>query len=58
MPVIRPVIGIAKKTPFSLTNLEQLSLFDSDNVLNNKVLGFNYINIKPKKVISAIKKSL
>ena len=58
MPVIRPVIGIAEKTPFSPINLEQLSLFDSDNILNNKVLGFNYINIKPKKVISAIKKSL
>ena len=58
MPVIRPVIGIAEKTPFSPINLEQLSLFDSDNILNNKVLGFNFINIKPKKVISAIKKSL
>jgi len=58
MPVIRPVIGIAEKTPFSPINLEQLSLFDSDNILNNKVLGFNYINISPKKVISAIKKSL
>ena len=58
MPVIRPVIGIAEKTPFSPINLEQLSLFDSDNILNNKVLGFNYININPKKVISAIKKSL
>ena len=58
MPVIRPIIGIAEKTPFSPINLEQLSLFDSDNILNNKVLGFDYINIKPKKVISAIKKSL
>ena len=58
MPLIRPVIGIAEKTPFSPINLEKLSLFDSDNILNNKVLGFNYIYIKPKKVISAIKKSL
>ena len=58
MTLIRPVIGIAEKTPFSPINLEQLSLFNSDNILNNKVLGFNFINIKPKKIISAIKKSL
>ena len=55
---IKKLISIAEKTPFSPINLEQLSLFDSDNILNNKILGFNYINIKPKKVISAIKKSL
>ncbi len=58
MSVIRPVIGIAEKTRFSPINLEQLSLFDSDNILNNDFPGFNYINFKPKKVISAIKKSL
>ena len=58
MPIIKPIVGIGEKTPFSPINLEQLSLFDSDNILNNKVLGFNYININPKKVISAIKKSL
>ena len=58
MQIVKPIIGIGEKTPFSPINLEQLSLFDSDNILNNKVLGFNYININPKKVISAIKKLL
>ena len=58
MPIIRPVIAIGEKTPFSPLNLEQLSLFETDNVLNNKVSGFDYFDILPKKVISAIKKSI
>ena len=47
-----------EKTPFSPINLEQLSLFDSDNILVNGISGFSYLKILPKKVISAIKKSL
>ena len=58
MPIIRPIIAIGEKTPFSPLNLEQLSLFETDNILNNKVSGFDYFDILPKKVISAIKKSL
>jgi len=58
MPIIRPVIGIAEKTPFSPINLVQLSLFDSDNILNNNFPSFKYTNMKPKKIISAIEKSL
>jgi len=57
MPIIKPIIAIGEKTPFSPLNLEQLSLFETDNVLNNKVSGFNYFDMLPKKVISAIKKS-
>ena len=58
MSLIKPAVGIAEKTPFSPINLEQLSLFKSDNILENKFPGFNYFKITPKKIISAIKKSL
>ena len=52
------IIGIGEKTPFSPINLEQLSLFDSDNILVNGASGFNYLKMLPKKVISAIEKSI
>ena len=58
MPIIKPIVGIGEKTPFFPINLEQLSLFDSDNILNNDKKGFNYLSILPKKVISAVKKTL
>ena len=58
MPIIKPIVGIGQKTPFFPINLEQLSLFESDNILNNKIDGFNYFEIHPKKIISVIKKSL
>ena len=56
MPIIKPIVGIGEKTPFSPINLEQLSLFDSDNILNNDKKGFDYLKILPRKIISAIKK--
>ena len=58
MLIVKLIIGIGEKTPFSPINLEQLSLFESDNVLNNKISGFNYFEMLPKKVISAIEKSI
>ncbi|MDC0217293.1 NAD-dependent epimerase/dehydratase family protein [Pelagibacteraceae bacterium] len=58
MPIIKPIVGIGEKTPFSPINLEQLSLFDSDNILNNDKKGFDYVKLLPRKVISAIKKSI
>ena len=58
MPIVKPIVGIGEKTPFFPINLEQLSLFDSDNILNNKIPGFDYFEILPKTIISAIKKSL
>ena len=58
MFIIKPIIGICQKTPFSPINLEQLSLFESDNILNSKISGFDYFKILPKKTISAIEKSL
>ena len=58
MQIVKPIIGIGEKTPFSPINLEQLSLFDSDNILVNGVSGFNFLKMLPKKVISAIQKSI
>ena len=57
MPIIKPIVGIGEKTPFSPINLEQLSLFDSDNILQHKKRGFDYLKMLPRKVISAVKKS-
>jgi uncharacterized protein YbjT (DUF2867 family) len=58
MPIIKPIVGIGEKTPFSPINLEQLSLFDSDNILSNDKKGFDYLKMLPRKIISAIKKSI
>ena len=58
MPVVKPIVAISEKTPFSPLNSEQLSLFGSDNILDNSILGFDYFKIFQKKVISAIKKSI
>ena len=58
MLIVKLIIGIGEKTPFSPINLEQLCLFESDNVLNNKISGFNYFEMLPKKVISAVEKSI
>jgi uncharacterized protein YbjT (DUF2867 family) len=58
MSIIKPIIAIGEKTPFSPINLEQLSLFETDNILSNKIPGFDYFDILPKKIISTIKKSL
>ena len=55
---IKPIVGIGEKTAYFPLNLEQLSLFDSDNTLTNNKKGFNYIIMLPKKVILAVKKSI
>tara|TARA_Y100001970_G_scaffold105870_1_gene132612 strand:- start:1213 stop:2109 length:897 start_codon:yes stop_codon:yes gene_type:complete len=58
MPFIRPIVKIGQKLPFFPINSEQLSLFETDNVLKNDEPGFDYLKIFPKKVFSVIKKSL
>ncbi len=58
MPILKPVVGIAEKLPFFPINSEQLSLFETDNTLSGKESGFEYHEISPKRVISAVKKSL
>ena len=58
MPILKPVVGLGEKLPFFPINSEQLSLFETDNTLVGKESGFDYHDISPKKVISAVKKSL
>ena len=58
MLIMKPVVAIGEKLPFFPINSEQLSLFETDNILKNKESGFDYFAISPKRVISAIKKSL
>ena len=58
MPIIKPIVGIGEKTPFFPLNLEQLSLFDSDNILNKNKPGFDYVKISPKKINLSVKKSI
>ena len=58
MPILKPVVGLGEKLPFFPINSEQLSLFETDNTLSGNESGFDYHEIFPKRVISAIKKSL
>jgi len=58
MLIMKPVVAVGEKLPFFPINSEQLSLFETDNILKNKESGFDYFAISPKRVISAIKKSL
>ena len=58
MPILKPVVAIGEKFPFFPINSEQLALFETDNILLGKESGFDYHQISPKRVISAIKKSL
>ncbi len=58
MPIMKPVVGLGEKLPFFPINSEQLSLFETDNTLSGNESGFDYHEISPKRVISAIKKSL
>jgi len=58
MAILKPVVGIAEKLPFFPINSEQLSLFETDNTLSGNESGFSHHEISPKRVISAIKKSL
>ncbi len=58
LAIVRPIVSIGEKFPFFPINSEQLSLFETDNILKNKESGFDYLQISPKKVISAIEKTL
>ena len=58
MPIMKPVVGLGEKLPFFPINSEQLSLFETDNTLSGKESGFEYHEISPKRIISAVKKSL
>ena len=56
--IAKILIGIAEKTPFSPINLEQLSLFEKDNILKGSKMSFDYYKMTPQNILSAIKKSI
>ena len=58
MTLMKPIVAVGEKIPFFPINSEQLSLFESDNTLENRESGFDMLNLPPKKIISAIIKSL
>ena len=58
MLIMKPLVAIGEKLSFFPINSEQLSLFETDNTLSGNESGFDYHEISPKRVISAIKKSL
>ena len=58
MLIVKLLIGFLEKTPFSPVNLEQLSLFEQNNLVSGENLNFNYYNITPQNVISIIKNTL
>ena len=56
MLIAKIFIGIAEKTPFAPMKLEQLGLFERDNIKRGVDKDFNYFKIKPQDTIGIIKK--
>ncbi len=55
LKVIKPLISIAEKTPFSPLTSEQLLLFEKDNVLQNVDKTFKDLNINPQDILQITK---
>ena len=55
MLIMKPIVAIGEKLPFFPINSEQLSLFETDNILKNKESGFDYFAISPKKLFQLLK---
>ena len=53
--VIKPVISIAEKTPFSPLTSEQLKLFEKDNILQKIDKSFENLNINPQDTLEITK---
>ena len=53
---IRPLIRIAEKTAFSPLTLEQLSLFEKDNIASNIDKSFKNLGINPQDTLQITKK--
>ena len=56
MKIVKILVGIAQIFPFSPINLEQLSLFERDNVKKEVDKDFNYLEIIPQDTIGIIRK--
>ena len=58
MKIAKALVGIAEIFPFSPINLEQLSLFERDNVKKEVDKDFNYLKITPQDSIGIIRKTV
>ena len=58
MKIAKALVGIAEILPFSTINLEQLSLFEKDNVEKKVDKDFNYLKITPQNSIGIISKTV
>ena len=58
MKIAKVLVGIAEIFPFSPINLEQLSLFEKDNVEKKVDKDFNYLEIVPQNLIGIIRKTV
>ena len=56
MKIAKFLVFILQKTPFSLINLEQLRLFEKNNVIKNIDKDLSFFQITPKDTIEIIKK--
>ena len=53
--LIKTLINIAERTPFSPLTSEQLLLFEKDNILNNVDKSFDNLNINPQDTLQITK---
>ena len=53
--LIKPIISIAEKTPFSPLTSEQLLLFEKDNIIQNIDKSFKDLEISPQDTLQIIK---
>ena len=53
--LIKSLIKIAERTPFSPLTSEQLLLFDKDNIINNVDKSFDNLNINPQDTLQITK---
>ena len=54
--LMKPIVNIAEKTPFSPLTSEQLLLFEKDNVVQNVDKSFKNLNINPQDTLQITKK--
>jgi NADH dehydrogenase len=58
MKIVKVLVRIAEIFPFSPINLEQLSLFEKDNVGKKVDKDFNYLEITPQNTIGIRSKTV
>ncbi len=56
LAIIKPLIGIAEKTPLSPLTSEQLLLFEKDNVVHHVDKSFSFLNINPQDTLQITEK--